>query len=431
MEKKKLHYGWIILAITVLNLLTALGFGRFSLAAILPFMKDGLTLSYSETGFVASGVFFGYLISAATVGYFIQKFSGKPVIIVSLFILTGGMLISAFSFNFWSAYIASFVTGLGSGGANVTSVGLVGRWFTTKYRGMALGITNSGSGLGMVFSGFVVPMLMVFYPISGWRISWALLAVIAMIILLLNVFFLKENPEDKNLVPYGADKYGDTEVKGTSPSSVNQNQNHVSVYKNKVVWLIGMVYFLWGFSYLIFSTFYVDFLITDISFDSTTAGHFFAIGGIFSIISGFIWGTLSDRIGRLLTLSLVFLIQGCILILFIFSTNSIVLLFETIVYGITLWAFPSIIIAAVNDLMAKEKAGTAIGFVTLLFGFGQLLSPPITGYLIELTTAYSAAFLLSSFACGVGMIGCLFIHFRYLKIKSVTEEENPSRSMIR
>lgn len=415
MEKKKLHYGWMILIITVLNLLTALGFGRFSLAAILPFMKDGLSLSYSETGFVASGVFFGYLISAATVGFFMQKFSGKSVIIASLLILIGGMFFSASAFNFWSAYIASFITGLGSAGANVTSVGLVGRWFTTKYRGMALGITNSGSGLGIVFSGFVVPILMVLYPVSGWRISWATLAILAVVILLLNIFFLKENPEDINMSPYGADKYGVAATKETSPS-INQNQEHVSVYKNKVVWLIGFVYFLWGFSYLIFSTFFVDFLITDVAFDHTTAGHFFAVGGIFSIISGFIWGSLSDRIGRLPTLALVFFIQGTILFLFIFSMNPIVLLIETIIYGITLWAFPSIVIAAINDLMAKERAGTAIGFVTLLFGLGQLLSPPITGYLIELTSAYGAAFLLSAFACGIGVISCLFIHFRYLKV---------------
>ena len=83
--------------------------------------------------------------------------------------------------------------GVGSGAGNITSLGLVGKWFAVSHRGRALGIMNSGSGLGMIFSGFFVPVFMVGNA-EGWRMSWGLLAVCVLFILVLNLFFLIDDP---------------------------------------------------------------------------------------------------------------------------------------------------------------------------------------------------------------------------------------------
>ena len=67
------------------------------------------------------------------------------------------MFLCVITNDFWLAYTACFIIGVGSGAGNITSLGLVGKWFAVSHRGRALGIMNSGSGLGMVFSGFIVP----------------------------------------------------------------------------------------------------------------------------------------------------------------------------------------------------------------------------------------------------------------------------------
>ena len=128
------------------------------------------------------------------------------------------------------------------------SLGLVGKWFAVSHRGRALGIMNSGSGLGMVFSGFIVPIFMIWNE-DGWRMSWGVLAVCVVIILVLNLFFLIDNPSKINEKPVG-----------NVVQSVRKRENNASlienIYRNKSILLIGLTYFAWGFSYLIFSTFF-------------------------------------------------------------------------------------------------------------------------------------------------------------------------------
>ncbi|WP_017727857.1 MFS transporter [Halalkalibacterium ligniniphilum] len=416
MKKVSLHKGWFILAITVLNIFACLGLGRFSLGAILPFMREGLVLTYTEAGIIASAVFLGYLLSVISVGYFVQRFSTKNVILAALLVLSLGMTLSVVAFNFWMAYVSLFIIGLGSGGVNVPSLSLIRRWFSQKYRGMALGITNSGSGLGMFASGFLVPMLMLISN-EGWRISWGALAGAVIVIFLLNLFFLIEDPRMLNVLPVGQKELSEKEETVQIGHGNLKAESHLieHVYRSKWIFSIGLIYFTWGFSYLIYSTFFIDYLINDAAIESTTAGQFFAIAGVVSIVSGFIWGSLSDRIGRMLTLFIVYFCQATLLLAFVFTTHPSIIFIETLLYALTLWAVPTVIVAAVSDMTKVEKTSASIGFITLMFGIGQWISPVISGALIDFYSSYTIAFYLSAGICYAGSIGCIVVHLKLLK----------------
>lgn len=406
-----IHRGWIVLLITVLNVFACLGLARFSFGVILPFMKEGLPLTYTGTGLVASAVFFGYLISAVFAGSMVKRFNEKRVIIASFLITIFGMSVSIFTYNFWAAFVACLIMGIGSGAGNVTSLSLVSKWFSNKYRGMALGITNSGSGIGMVFSGFIVPLLMVIHP-EGWRISWGILAAVVLIILVINIIFLIDDPNKINVKPIGAVQNENLQKIG----GVKQPHLIKDVYRNRTIILIGIIYFTWGFSYLIFSTFFVDFLIMDVKIAMNLAGRFFAIAGITSIISGFIWGSISDRIGRIPTLFIIYIFQGLILLGFAFTKHPAILMIETILYAATLWAVPTIIVALVSEITATEKSSTAIGYITLFFGIGQWISPIFTGSIVEHFN-YTYAFYLSSAVCLLGSLGFIYLQLVFRKKK--------------
>lgn len=388
------------LFLSVINLLASLGFGRFSMNAILPFMKEGLSLTYSQTGMVASSIFFGYLISALLAGHLVIRTSPRTVIISSFLVLIIGILGSAASFNFASVLLSSILIGLGSGGVNVPNVGLVGRWFSANRRGTALGVTNSGSSFGMVFSGFAIPWIITLHPETGWRYSWLLLASISAVIAVINFLWLRNAPDNPIPQTQGVKNKQAPRIRREEMPAVEGN-----IYLNKTIWIIGGIYFTWGFSYLIFSTFFVDFLMHDVGFNKETAGYYLAAAGFGSIISGFIWGFVSDRLGRIQALLLIYTIQTALLLGFTFSRNSGLLLGETLLYAITLWAVPTIMVAAVNDLVQPLKVPVAVGFITLFFGAGQFFSPSVTGYLIDWAGSYKYAFLLSAGTCFSGALG--------------------------
>jgi sugar phosphate permease len=421
---RNIHKGWVILAFIVLTVLACLGFGRFSFGAIIPFMKDGLDFDYRQTGLIASSVFFGYLIGVTVIGFFVIRYGAKRVIIASLCIIALGMVLSGNANGFWLAYIGCLLTGIGTGGAYIPALGLVSQWFAPSKKGMAMGIAMSGAGIGMVFSGFIVPLLVSLSQESGWRFSWYILAVLVIAIAILNIFTLKNKPEEVGLTPIGQ-SFTDEEISNKPKEMVKEDK--WGVYKNKLMWSIGIIYFFWGFSYIIFSTFLVDYLMKDLGYEKELAGTFFAIVGITSIISGFIWGSVSDRLGRMFALSIVYLTQFLVLVGLSFSKSPGIVAVEIIIYGLTLWGVPAIMNASVSDFIEMKYVPVAMGFITIFFSIGQFISPLATGYIIDITEKYFIAFLLSAILCLLGGLGCIALHITHKK-KNQLSQMNSIRS---
>lgn len=388
--ERKTRVRIILLAIT-LCVVASLGLARFSFGAILPFMRTGLAFDYQQTGLVASGIFLGYLISSFVSGYFVVRYTAKRVILFSLIVVTLAMVIVSLSNHLVMAMIGSLLLGIGSGGANIPALGLIPRWFEPNRRGMAMGIANSGSGFGISFSGIAVPLLISIHPEIGWRYSWWILAMFVVVIIIFNSIFLKNDPSEVGMTSVGYQPSNKPASELEKPSV-----NYSNVYRNRKVWAIGFCYMAWGFSYLVFSTFLVDYLMTDLGFEKKRAGQFFAIAGFVSIFSGFLWGGISDRFGRIPTLSLVYLFQSLILVLMVLTNNSYLLLVEVILYGLSLWAVPTITNVSVSEIVEVQLIPIAMGFLTLFFGIGQFISPIVTGILIDSVNNYILSFLVSA-----------------------------------
>jgi MFS family permease len=426
---KKVDTRWAVLGLISLCVLASLGFGRFSFGAVLPFMKEGLSLDYRETGFIASAMFIGYLISAFVSGYFVIRFTAKKVIILSLIIIIAGMIALAGAETLVMAAIGSFVMGVGSGGAYVPALGLIPLWFPANQKGMAMGFAQSGSGTGMALSGMMVPAIVSMDLLSGWRFSWYVLSILVLIIAIVNMIFLKGRPVESETDTMGDSIVGSQSYLEESKEPDISAKSH-TVYKNKLLWFIGFIYLAWGFSYLIFSTFLVDYLITDVGLNKHLAGQYFAAAGLVSICSGFLWGAVSDRIGRILTLFIIYMAQAGLTLLMGMTDSGIILLTAVVIYGLTLWAVPSIVNTSISDYIVPRLVPVAMGFITLFFGLGQYLSPVLTGFLIEATQAYYSAFLLSSSVAFIGGMGCLLLYLRVERRKvkiDIREEIKASR----
>ena len=75
------------------------------------------------------------------------------------------------------------------------------------------------------------------------------------------------------------------------------------------IWFLAGIYVLFGFSYIIYSTFFVRYLTAEAGFTTGTAGAMWSVIGLVSIASGFLWGMVSDRLGRKYGLAMVFFLQ--------------------------------------------------------------------------------------------------------------------------
>ncbi|MFQ6090374.1 MAG: YbfB/YjiJ family MFS transporter [Candidatus Bipolaricaulia bacterium] len=134
-----------------------------------------------------------------------------------------------------------------------------------------------------------------------------------------------------------------------------------------------------------------------------------ALVGFLSIASGFLWGSVSDRLGRKWGLVIVFSLQGLSFLVFALAKSVPGAYLSTVLFGLTAWSIPAIMAAACGDYLGSRLAPAALGLITLIFGIGQALGPSVAGYIADVTASFTMALLIAAIAAFLGMTGSLLL----------------------
>lgn len=91
---RKLHYGWIIVGLSVAIAVGALGLGRFGYTVVLPSMKLGLGIGAVKAADLATGNMIGYLSFSVISGVLAARFGARVVISFFMLVVSSSMLLS-------------------------------------------------------------------------------------------------------------------------------------------------------------------------------------------------------------------------------------------------------------------------------------------------------------------------------------------------
>ena len=386
------HYGWVIVTAGMLCILACLGFGRFALGMLLPSMASTLHLSYSQMGFISTANFLGYLASVLVSAHWAGRIGSRRLVFFALLVVGISMALVSRAAGFTSVLLLYMITGIGSGATNVPVMGLVAAWFSTRRRGRAAGFIVIGSGFAIMMSGRLIPYLNRRIGPEGWRTSWLILSGIVVLIAFVTFALLRDGPEEKGLAPVGDD--------ASTQADNGGGGEEMNIYRKGVIYYLGTIYFLFGFTYVIYATFIVTTLVRERGFSESVAGNFWMWVGFLSLFSGPVFGTLSDRLGRKAGLMIVFTLQAVSYLLIATRLPGLFLYLSIGFYGLVAWSIPSIMAATIGDYVGPRKSAAAIGFVTFIFGLGQISGPAIAGVLAERTGSFSGSFFMAAaFTC--------------------------------
>ncbi len=400
--KPLLHYGWVIVFSGTLCIFACLGFGRFALGMLLPSMASTLNLTYSQMGFISTANFFGYLASVLISGFWTVRIGSRKLIFFALLLAGITMILVSQAKSFGYVLVLYCLTGIGSGATNIPVMGLVSHWFASTIRGKAAGFIVIGSGFAIILSGMLIPFINRIYGPEGWRVNWLVLGCTVLIIAFVSLFLIRNKPDEKGLKPIGSDD--------TAPFySQAIDKMKTSIYKSRVIYHLGIIYFLFGYTYVIYATFIVTTLVKERGFSESAAGNFWSWVGFLSLFSGPVFGTLSDKLGRKAGLMIVFFLQMISYLLVATKLPGLFLYLSIGFYGIVAWSIPSIMAAAVGDYFGSHKAGQAFGFVTFIFGFGQIIGPAVAGILAEKTGSFSGSFYMAAAFAGTAILLTAFL----------------------
>lgn len=408
------HYAWFVLAAATASVFAGLGLGRFGYTMVLPDMRQALSLSYTQMGVLATGNFVGYLVFALLGGYLASRFGSRLIITLSLLFTGATMLLTGIAQGLPLALTGRTLTGMGSAGINVPAMGLVSSWFGRRRRGMASGLVVGGAGVGIVFTGWVVPRIIGQYPVSGWRFSWYLFGAISIVLGLLTWIVLRDRPEVLGLTPIGEETSSHTAKDATSrppgaSTEPTEEPSMLTMYRSPLLVHLGLVYAGFGFAYIIYATFFTAYLVEEQHLSAVYAGNLWSLVGILVLVCGFIWGGLSDVIGRRLGLALVYALMGIAILLMVIETMPIAYLLSAFLFGFTALSVPAIMAAACGDFVGPRLAPAAFGVVTVWFGVGQSIGPSVGGWLADQSGSFSTAFLLATAIALLGAGGALLL----------------------
>jgi predicted MFS family arabinose efflux permease len=375
------------LAAAAIAFLAAQGFGRFGFGLVLPAMRDALDLSNGDMGLLAGIGLVAYLAASAPAGVLTTRFGTRRVVVGGLLGTAVGLAMTGLANDFIGAAIGQAIVGASGPAAIVPVLAIGGRWVAPSFRGRATGLVVAGGGVGLLLAGLLVPMLLAPGDATAWRHAWWGLSGGVLVAATIAAVWLRDP---------------------TVPLKQATRPHAGAVYRSAAVWRLALVFGLYGISYIVYGTFFAAHLQRH-GLDAATAGRLWSLAGLLAIGSGLLGGTLADRLGPSTAMILMFLLEGAALTLLAFGDGVGWYVLSAVLYGVSLWGFPSAVSKASIEIVGPALAPAALGLLVTVFAVGQAGGPIVAGLLAQHFDSLAPGLLFGAIGDVAGAAGAYWI----------------------
>lgn len=368
---------------------------RYNYGILLPEMLPSLAISKFEAGMIYTSYFIGYTLLSPFLGLMVDRFDARKIITLFLIILGLGTLLMGLSNTLMEASLSFALAGIGCAACWVPIIVVIQRWF--KKKAFAVAIANAGAPLGFAITGIIMPSVI---NVGGWRFGWSFLSILSFLLVPISWLSIRNYP--KNHLSKQNKEIANGSVKVA----------YSKIIKDLKFWLIGTSYLLVGFYIMIpftfLSTYAFQEIVTPYAY-ATALVSMIAIGAIPGMLS---LAAFSESFGRLKTMVLcgvisIITILGMALV-FDFYTLAIL----AIIFGVPYGAVWPLYTACAFDMFSAEHVGKVLGLWTIFAGVGFMISPPIAGWIADITKTLRCSFLVAMFAAVLSLLFLLPIRRR-------------------
>jgi sugar phosphate permease len=402
------YYGWLVLAICFLTTLTSAGVRSSPSVLIHPLEAE---FGWSRV-LIASAVSMNLLlfgVAAPISGWLIDKIGPRKVMLGSLTLLIVGVSGTMAMTQFWQFFLVwGIVVGLGAGGVGSVLTATVGnRWFVAR-RGLALGILGSASSTGQLI---FLPLFMAMITYAGWRMGSMALIIVALILLPLIYLFMRDDPSEIGLEPYGAGQPGAAGAGGAASlrgmPAKNATITRREVISHPTFWLLAGSFFVCGGTANgLIGTHLIPHEI-EMGIPQIAAASLLGLMGSLNMVGTIFSGWMVDRVQAHRWLALVYALRGVSLLILPFVHDYAGLVVFTVIYGLDWFATvpPSMIITA--DTFGKQNVGKVYGWIFMSHQIGAAIMASTAGalrtWLGDYNLAFFSAGLIAMIAAGLAL----------------------------
>ncbi len=247
--------------------------------AMAPFLTETFHLSPAQTGLMVSVPTLAGALMRFPLGVLSQFIGRKTAAIVEMSLIIVAMLFGWLLVDSFGGVMAMGVL-LGIAGASFgVALSLGAGWFPKEHKGLAMGIAGAGNS-GTVLALLFAPPLARAY---GWHAVYGFAALFMTVPLLVMAAFAKEPPDQEH----------------------QSLREHVQCLWEADGWAFNLIYVITFGDFIGLSTFLPSFFYAQFGVSKVAAGQLTVLAALMGSAIRVVGGWASDRIGGILTLSIV------------------------------------------------------------------------------------------------------------------------------
>ena len=383
---------------------------RAALSVAAPLLSKELSLSPAELGMVFSVFFFGYAAFCFVGGYASDRIGGRNVFAIASVVWSVFCGLTAMVFSFGSLLVVRLIFGMGEGPYGSAANKLVSNWFPRRQQATAVGWANAGTPLGGALAGPIVGFIALSW---GWRASFVIIAAIGLCWSAAWMLMVTERPEQNRHVSAAeaAEIAADQDVARGGPAV-----SLGSLLARPAVLATAFAFFGYAYILYFFLSWFPTYLTTARHLSLQSMSFVSTIPWLLGFIGLAAGGSVSDAIFRVTgnavrARKLVLVVGLLIETLCVALAGSVqtvqaavglmaVSVFFMYLTGNTYWAI-------ILDTFERDRVGGVGGFVHLIANLAGIVSPSVTGFMVQATGgSYVGAFGLAG---GVAVLGALSV----------------------
>ncbi|HEV8225467.1 MAG TPA: MFS transporter [Methylomirabilota bacterium] len=386
--RQSLYYGWILLAAVVFVVLVGSGIRAVFGVFIKPIEAEFGWTRQQLSGAAALSLFVLGAVGPA-VGWLADIWGPRRVMLLAAGTLGVGTILASFVAHLWQLYAsAGVLMAVGAGGLSMATISTIAaRWFVAR-RGLILGILGGAMSAGQML---VVPLSMVIIHLYGWRSSFLWLGIgVLLVALPLILAFVRDDPKDMGLEPYG---------KGTPAGKVfggATDERRVPVSEAMGIpafWLLAITFFVCGYTSNGLVLTHLIPHAAEHGFSEMHAAQALGLMGAMNIVGTVLSGWICDRFGRKGPLAFYYGVRGVSLIFLLYVWNVPSLHIFAAIFGLNYISTVPPTTTMTANIFGRLSVGALSGWIFFSHQVGSAIGAWAGGAIFDITGSYSWAFL--------------------------------------
>lgn len=400
----RVHPAWWAAAVAFLALLAAAGFRAAPGALMVPLHEEfGWSTSIMSLAVSVNLVLYG--LTAPFAAALMDRFGIRQVVAAALVLVAAGAGGSVLMTASWQLLIFwGLLIGLGTGSmALVFAATIANRWFVQR-RGLVMGILTAGSATGQLI---FLPPVAALAESTGWRPASLLIGAAALIVVPIVWLVLRDRPEDRGVLPYGAAPETHVPpVRAAGGATRRALEGLAFAARHRSFWALAIAFAICGATTNGLIGIHFIPSAHDHGMPTTTAAGLLAVVGIFDIAGTVVSGWLTDKFDprKLLVAYYGFRGVGLLLLPWLLSdaVHPSMVLF-IVIYGLD-WVATVPPTSALCREIFGERGTIVFGWVFAAHQLGAAAAAFGAGVIRDVFGEYTYAWWGGAVMCGVAAV---------------------------